>query len=101
MRFNAGLEGKSDIYNLGTTTIRECTLSANSAGTAGGGIYIPVATGKVKAQLDLGAQYLNGGNARYLAPGGIKDLPGGHISVSPMESATHVLVVRFGARIAL
>ena len=69
--------------------------------TAGGGIYIPVVTGKVKTQLDLGVQYLNGGNARYLAPGGITDLPGGHVSISPLESATHMVVVRLGARIGL
>ena len=69
--------------------------------TAGGGIYIPVSTGKVKAQLDLGVQYLNGGTARYLAPGGITDLPGGRVTVSPLESATHMLVVRLGARVGL
>ena len=69
--------------------------------TAGGGIYIPVTAGKVKTQIDLGVQYLNGGTARYLAPGGIADLPGGRVTISPLESATHMLIVRLGARVGL
>jgi hypothetical protein len=36
-----------------------------------------------------------------LAPGSIVDLPGGKVRISPMESATHLVVVRFGARIGL
>jgi outer membrane protein with beta-barrel domain len=69
--------------------------------TLGGGIYIPVAAGNRKVQLDLGAQYSSGGSARYLAPGSIVDLPAGKVSISPMESATHLVVVRLGARIGL
>jgi hypothetical protein len=69
--------------------------------TFGGGVYVPVASGKSKVELDLGVQYSSGGSARYLAPGSIVDLPGGKVRISPMESATHLVVVRFGARIGL
>ncbi|HKH91902.1 MAG TPA: hypothetical protein VKA54_08865 [Gemmatimonadaceae bacterium] len=34
-------------------------------------------------------------------PGSITDLPGAQISVTPLESATHLVVVRFGAGIGL
>lgn len=69
--------------------------------TAGGGIYMPVYNGRTKVQLDLGVQYFGGGRARYLAPGSIKDLPGARITVAPLESETHLLTVRFGARVSL
>jgi len=52
-------------------------------------------------QLDLGVQYFGGGRARYMATGSIKDLPGARITVAPLESETHLLTVRFGARIGL
>jgi len=67
----------------------------------GGGFYLPVHTGKMNVLLDLGMQYLHGGSTRYLAPGSITDLPGARISVTPLESATHLLIVRFGARVGL
>jgi hypothetical protein len=66
----------------------------------GGGVAMPVYTGKASVQLDLGAQYVAGGRARYLTEGSIVDLPGGAISVTPAESATHLVVVRVGARIS-
>lgn len=69
--------------------------------TAGGGIYMPVYNGRTKVQLDLGIQYFAGGRARYLAPGSIKDLPGARITIAPLESETHLLTIRFGARISL
>jgi hypothetical protein len=49
----------------------------------------------------LGFRYRKGGSARYLAPGSIVDLPGGHVTISPMQSVTHVVVIRLGARIGL
>jgi hypothetical protein len=49
--------------------------------------------------LDIGAQYVDGGNAEYLAPGSIVDLPGGEISIAPMESSTHLVALRLGVRI--
>jgi hypothetical protein len=40
-------------------------------------------------------------DARYFAPGSITDLPGGNVSISAVESATHLIVLRAGARIGL
>lgn len=92
------VKGTDDVTSFASTT-NQSDFSASW--TAGGGIYVPVVAGKTNVQLDLGVQYVGGASARYLAPGSIVDLPGGHVSISPMESATHLLVVRLGARIGL
>jgi hypothetical protein len=97
--FTASDVESTNDYNWFASTTNQSDFS--DSWTVGGGIYVPLVTGKVNTQLDLGFQYLNGGRARYLAPGSIVDLPGGHINVSPFESATHLLVVRLGARIGL
>jgi len=41
------------------------------------------------------------GLACQLAPGSITDLPSARSSVTPLESAAHLVVVRFGTRIGL
>ncbi len=72
------------------------------AWSVGGGIYAPVYAGKrMNVLIDVGVQYINGGNARYLHRGSIVDLPNGHTSISPSVSATHLMVVRAGVRIGL
>lgn len=68
---------------------------------AGGGITVPIVRGGTRAQLDLSMQYINGGRARYLAPGSIIDLQGGTVSISSLESTTHLVMLRVGARIGL
>jgi len=92
------LEGTADRAAFASTTNHS---SFATSWAVGGGVYMPVYTGKVRVQLDLGMQYLNGGRTRYLAPGSITDLPGAQISVTPLESATHLVIVRFGSRIGL
>jgi opacity protein-like surface antigen len=92
------LEGTADRPPFASTT-NHSSFAASWA--LGGGVYMPIYAGKTKVQLDLGMQYLNGGRTRYLAPGSITDLPGAQISVTPLESATHLVIVRLGARIGL
>ena len=92
------VEGTADHAPFASTTNQS---DITSLWTVGGGVYVPVVAGKTNVQLDIGLQYLNGGKARYLAPGSIVDLPGGHVAISPMESATHLVVLRLGARIGL
>jgi len=65
----------------------------------GGGVFIPVYARATEIQLDLGAQYVGGGNARYLARGSIVDLESGRIRVNPLESTTRLVIVRIGARV--
>jgi opacity protein-like surface antigen len=71
------------------------------AWVAGGGLYVPVSSGAHNVMLDISAQYVRGGTAQYLAPGSIVDGPGGAIVITRMESQTHIVVMRLGARIAL
>jgi hypothetical protein len=71
------------------------------AWVAGGGISVPIVRGATRAQLDVSMQYINGGRARYLAPGSIIDLQGGEVRISSLESTTHLVMVRVGARIGL
>jgi hypothetical protein len=74
---------------------------ATSAWVAGGGVYLPLYERGVKVLLDLGAQYIHGGRAQYLKPGSIQDLPDAQIAITPMESETHMVLVRLGVRIGL
>ena len=105
---NAGVGGQalfteSHIEGNDRVSIASTTNHSSFAASwvAGAGVYLPVYAGKTKVQLDLGLQYLNGGRTRYLAAGSITDLPGAQISVTPLESATHLMIVRFGARVGL
>jgi hypothetical protein len=105
---NAGAGGQAFVTESsvrGTSTVIDFASTTNHSAWApawavGGGVAMPVYTGKASVQLDLGAQYVAGGRARYLTEGSIVDLPGGAISVTPVESATHLVVVRVGARIS-
>lgn len=83
------------------TSIASTTNHSSFVGSwvAGGGLYVPLSVGPRQIQLDLGAQYFSGGRTRYLAPGGIVDLPNARIAVTPLESATHTVVMRIGVRV--
>lgn len=63
---------------------------------AGGGVYVPVYARRLSVMLDAGVQYFTGGRAQYLRPGSIVDLPNSQIQITPLESETHMLVVRLG-----
>jgi opacity protein-like surface antigen len=92
------LEGTDDRTAFASTTNHS---SFASSWALGGGVYVPIDLRGANVQLDLGLQYLGGGRTRYLAPGSITDLPGASISITPMESSTHLVMVRLGARIGL
>jgi hypothetical protein len=92
------LEDANDRATFGSTTNHS---SFATAWSVGGGVYLPIGLGTTNVQLDLGMQYLNDGEARYLAPGSIVDLPDARISVAPLERATHLVILRVGARIGL
>ena len=92
------LESTNDRTAFASTTNHS---SFAASWVAGGGVYMPVYAGRTSVQLDMGLQYLGGARARYLAPGSITDLPDAQIAVTPLESATHLVIVRFGARVGL
>lgn len=104
---HAGIGGlgfitESDIRGTDNlTSVASTTNHSSFVGSwvAGGGMYVPLSIGPRQIQLDLGAQYFSGGRTRYLAPGSIVDLPDARIAVTPLESATHTVVMRIGLRV--
>jgi hypothetical protein len=107
---NAGLGGEAfftesavDGLSETTTTIASTTNQSAFASSwvVGSGVYLPLAYGKMKLSLDIGLQYLGGSRTKYLVPGSLVDLPAGGLQITPMESKTHLAVVRVGARIGL
>lgn len=81
--------------NLSTTNQHDATKSW----VAGAGVYVPLYSRQVNVMLDAGVQYFTGGHARYLRPGSIVDLPDAQIQINPLESDTHMMVVRVGVRV--
>jgi opacity protein-like surface antigen len=94
----SNVEGEDSDWDFASTTHQS---DWTSAWVAGGGVYIPVSEGKTKVALDFGVHYYNGGRAQYLKPGSIQDLPDTQIRITPLESETHMMLVRIGVRIGL
>ena len=104
---HAGVGGQllfSESRIQGTTngTVLASTTNHSAAAASwslGGGVSMPLVTGRTQVQLDLGVQYVGGRSARYLTKGSIVDLPGAQIAVTPRESSTHIAIIRLGARL--
>lgn len=92
----SSVEGEDSEWEFASTTHQS---DWTSAWVAGGGVYIPLHEGKAKVAIDLGVHYYNGGRAQYLKPGSIQDLPDAKLRITPMESDTHMMLVRIGLRI--
>lgn len=86
-----------DLSNISTTNQHDQTLSW----IMGGGVYIPVYAKQMTAMLDLGVEYFTGGHAQYLRPGSITDLPNAQIQINPLDSDTHMLLVRIGMTLGM
>jgi hypothetical protein len=93
------IEGVDDEESSFATTTNQSDFT--HAWVLGGGVYIPVYTRGLQVRMDLGAQYYGGGHAQYLKPGSIEDLPNAQIRVTPLESDTHMLLVRIGVNIGV
>jgi hypothetical protein len=94
----SGVEGADNSTSFANTTNQwDKTLTW----VAGGGVYVPLYQRRFNLLLDVGAQYVNGGRARYLKPGSIQDLPDSQILITPMESNTHMVLVRLGLRLGM
>ena len=94
----SSVEGGNDHTVLASSTNQS---DAALLWVAGGGIYVPIVPRFRRAELDVSMQYLHGGRARYLAPGGIVDGESGAVRITSLESTTHLVMLRVGARIGL
>jgi hypothetical protein len=92
------VDGVDDNHDVASTTNQS---DVASSWVAGGGIYVPLYQKRTRVLLDIGVQYANGGTARYLRPGSIVDLPNSQIQITPLESTTHMVLVRVGVKVGL
>ncbi|MEO7998333.1 MAG: hypothetical protein ABI852_12865 [Gemmatimonadaceae bacterium] len=104
---NAGLGGiafftESTVNSASADNVIASTTNQSSTATSwsvGGGAYVPISFGKIPVGIDGGVQYLRGGSTRYLAQGGIIDLPDARIAINSIESTTRMMLVHLGVRI--
>ena len=67
----------------------------------GGGLYVPLRSGRRPISLDLGVRYHNNGVAEYLREGDIQDNQDGTITVFPVRSDTDLLTFHIGLSFGL
>ena len=94
----SGVEGADDTGDFANTTNQS---DWTHAWVLGGGVYMPVYEQNTKVAIDVGVQYFTGGHAQYLRPGSIEDLPNAQVRIIPLESDTHMMLVRIGVKIGL
>ena len=75
-----------------------CRRFCRKAGTRSANLG---STHKAIVSIDLGVQYVAGGRAQYLRPGSIRDVSDTQIAITPLESMTHMALIRIGVRIGL
>lgn len=71
------------------------------AGSAGGGLLIPVHRGYRPVLIDLSATYQANGRMRYLSEGSIEEAPDGSLTITPIESGGNLLLLRIGVSVGL
>ncbi|MBV9772500.1 MAG: hypothetical protein JO040_01035 [Gemmatimonadetes bacterium] len=93
----SSLSGEYDDYAFSTTNFDDATLSYG----ARAGVYVPISRGSVPVSLDLGATYMNNGEAEYLLKGDIRDNPDGSITLFPSRSDTDLLSFHVGVSVGI
>jgi opacity protein-like surface antigen len=94
----SSVDGSSDTHDFASTTNQH---DATGVWMAGGGVLFPVHEKKTKVSVDLGLQYFGGGEAQYLRPGSIEDLPDNQIRLHTFQSRTNMVLVRLGVRVGI
>lgn len=88
----------SSIGNAGSNTNLDDFVFA---GSAGGGLLIPVHRGHRPVYIDLSATYQANGRVRYLRKGSIEEAPDGSLTITPIESGGNLLLLRIGVSVGL
>ncbi len=66
---------------------------------AGGGIMIPISSGRTPISLDIGARYHRNNEVDYLTKGSIRDNPNGSIDLFPTRSEANLITYSIGVSI--
>lgn len=80
-----------------TTNFDDITL----AWTSGGGLLIPLSSGRTPVMLDLGARYHGNGEVEYLKKGDITDNPDGSITLNPTRSDANLITFQIGVSVGI
>ena len=71
---------------------------AGFAWSAGGGLYVPIAAGASRVQLDLGLRWVDNGSREYLRPDGIT-FEGNAVQLNPVRSQAQALQFHLGVTV--
>ncbi|MEX1183290.1 MAG: hypothetical protein WEF86_08630 [Gemmatimonadota bacterium] len=71
------------------------------AWAAGGGVLIPLSSGRTPILLDLGARYHGNGEVEYLKEGDITDNPDGSITYDPTRSEANLWTFQIGVSVGI
>lgn len=71
------------------------------AWTAGGGVLIPVSSGRTPISINLGAQYHANGNVEYVTEDGIREGTGDRYIIEPVRSDANFVSIRLGVTIGI
>lgn len=94
----SSLSGTSDASSFAETDNYHFT-HISYAGALG--LLVPIRTARVPFALDLGAQYLHNGRARYLTEGDIQDNTTGGYDVTVRNSDANLILYRVGVRFGI
>lgn len=75
-----------------TTNFDDVTLQW----VAGGGLLVPLSSGRTPVMLDLGARYHGNGRVEYLREGDIEDNPDGSLTITPTRSEANLVTFQIG-----
>jgi len=94
----SSVEGVNQSDDIASTTNFD---DATFAWQAGGGLRIPVSSGRTPVAIDLGARYNTNGRVEYLREGDITDNPDGSITINTQRSEANLVTYSLGMTIGL
>jgi opacity protein-like surface antigen len=92
------IEGTSSNQNIASTTNFD---DITFAWSTGGGLLVPLSSGRTPVMLDLGMRYHGNGEVEYLKEGDITDNPDGSITLNPTRSEANLLTFQLGVTVGI
>lgn len=92
------VEGSRDAEPFASTTNFD---DFTFAWLGGGGVLVPLSSGRNVVLLDIGARYNNNGEVEYLKKGDIRDNPDGSIGFTPTRSQANLWTFQVGVSVGI